>query len=289
MPVGLVTGFTQTKSKPGLKVTVNGGTAVISGSVASFPIADITVPANALSYIYLNFTSGNIEQSTSGFLANAWPICTVQTNSTDVSTLTDMRPDVFGGGGSASSLQLTTAGAGFIFGGLPVGAIPANTQSGESFCANVANKVMMVQWVVECTITIRKMTVGVGVLDAGKHAFCGIYDSTGALLADLTSQASGSFSTSATGLITITLTTPYTLNPGVYYLGYSSDSTVAKVGLSYNLLVGPAPQQPVAFINQNVARFGFATNPVSAGAMPATLGALTASSSFWTGMFLFEP
>lgn len=103
MAVGLVTGFTQSASKPGLRVTINAGDAVISGSVAHFSVGDISVPANALSYIYLNFSSGLIETSTSGFLAGSWPICTVQTNATDVSTLSDSRPDAFGGGGGGSS------------------------------------------------------------------------------------------------------------------------------------------------------------------------------------------
>jgi hypothetical protein len=196
---------------------------------------------------------------------------------------------VGGGGGSSSSLTLSTAGAGFIFGGLPVGVVPTATQAGETFCGGVANKIMVVQWVVAATITIRKMSVGIATLDAGKHAFCAIYDSTGALLADLTSQASGSFSTSATGLFTITLTTPYVLNPGAYYFSYSADSTVAKVGLAANLLAGTGPQRIIDFINQNAVRFGLATNTVAAGAMPATLGALASTSSFWTGMFLFEP
>jgi hypothetical protein len=127
MPVGLITGFTQTRSKPGLLVTINGGTAVISGSVASFPTADISVGANATTYIYLNFTSGLIESSTSGFLAGAWPIAIAVTNSNSVVTLTDSRPDVFGSAGAGGTVTGTNLTSGDFITGAGSSAIQDST------------------------------------------------------------------------------------------------------------------------------------------------------------------
>lgn len=102
MAVSLVTGFTQRASKPGLLITITSGDAVISGAVVRFATGDISLAANTLTYIYLNFTSGFIESSTVGFLAGAWPICTAQTDNIRVTTISDMRPDAFSGGGGTA-------------------------------------------------------------------------------------------------------------------------------------------------------------------------------------------
>lgn len=122
MAVSIVTGFSQRASNPGLAVTILAGDAVISGSVVRFPTAAISLPPNALSYIYLNFTAGAIQSSTAGFLTGAWPICTAQTDNANCISISDLRPDAFNGagggggtpGGSNKQVQFNNSSA---FGG----------------------------------------------------------------------------------------------------------------------------------------------------------------------------
>lgn len=122
MAVGLTTGFVPKNNSPGLHITIGAGHAVISGSVAYFPPGDIALAANSTTYIYLNYSSGHIESSLSGFLAGSWPICTAFTTATDCQGYSDLRPDAplssSGGsgtpGGSDKQVQFNQSGA---FGG----------------------------------------------------------------------------------------------------------------------------------------------------------------------------
>jgi hypothetical protein len=107
------TNFYPKANSPGLRVTINEGSAVISNAVVDFPKADIALTANTTNYVYLDLALGLINKTTTGFPNGVWPICTAVTNATDVITLTDMRVDVFGSTGSSSStaLQLSNSPA----------------------------------------------------------------------------------------------------------------------------------------------------------------------------------
>lgn len=92
----LPTGYPATT---GLFVIVSGGALSISGALVVIPAKRFAVAPITTTYVYIDLTAGVIASNTSGFATTGiYPVAIVSTNLTEVTTLTDARPDVFGGG-----------------------------------------------------------------------------------------------------------------------------------------------------------------------------------------------
>src|SRR5579863_7256139 len=101
-------------NQAGLWVQTAAGTVNINNVVETIPVARIAVAPNTTTYIYLDLTQGVIGTNTSGFISGQYPIASASTNATIVTTLQDLRPNVFnggtggGGGGGGSSTAWET-------------------------------------------------------------------------------------------------------------------------------------------------------------------------------------
>lgn len=104
----------------GLRMFVGAGTVDISGTTLFVPGAFVNVQPLAITYVYLNMSSGAIASNSTGFSGNIWPIAIVTTSQTEIITLNDVRPDVAGVGGGGSGITtaadtvLTLVGSGTI-------------------------------------------------------------------------------------------------------------------------------------------------------------------------------
>jgi len=148
-------------------------------------------------------------------------------------------------------------------------------------CPTGANQVIVWQFVCQRTITIRKVTFlnGTTVVSSTTASF-GIYDANGNLLLD-----SGTFSTAvASQTLVNTLGSPVTLYAGeLYYFAQSATNTT--VTSATNVVYNSSAN--TMFI-KNVLRHGVATNSVSSGAMPVTLGAISTNGVRTPVGVLFE-
>jgi hypothetical protein len=178
-------------------------------------------------------------------------------------------------GASGSSINASTAGQGYFFGGT----VFAPTRAPISVVWTPANEVRVWQFVLPFATTVRKFSVRVGTLSAGGTFGAGIYDATGSRL------WWGTVSTAATGDVTSTTTGGDTyLPPGVYYYAWTNDNVVAAF---QNF-----QEQPVfsALMNKSGNSFGAAANASVAGVLPTTLGVITPSSlSFSPVVVAFAP
>jgi hypothetical protein len=132
------------------------------------------------------------------------------------------------------------------------------------------------QFVLPHTIIVQDLTYEVVTKAAGQNCGISIYDSTGTE----TAVTTGAFSAASTGIVTVALGSAQTLSPGVYFVGWTCDSTTPKLRAwrtdAGNTIVAD-------FLNNNTAspneRVGTAANSGSAGDPPATLGTRTADNT----------
>lgn len=92
-------------SVAGLRVFIGAGTVDISGTTLFVPGAFVNVQPLAITYVYLNMANGAIASNTTGFSGNIWPIAIITTSTTEIITLSDVRPDVAGVGGGGSGIS----------------------------------------------------------------------------------------------------------------------------------------------------------------------------------------
>jgi hypothetical protein len=115
-------------------------------------------------------------------------------------------------------------------------------------------------------ITVRNIIFQVNTAVAASKVYIALYDSSGTLVPN---SSNGGASSAAIGVISTALGTPFTINPGLYYVFIQADTT--GVGLDGNGYSGAADNQ----LNKNVARIGSPANGISGAAVPATLGTIT--------------
>jgi hypothetical protein len=141
----------------------------------------------------------------------------------------------------------------------------------------VANRIVGVKVIVPFAITIAKVSIRISALSAGGIAVFALYSADGN-----TKLLQASFSTSAVANLTTTLATPVTIPAGVYIYCYAADNATAQA------VEESIPNVP-NYLSINQTRFFSQTaNPMVAGVMPATLGALTASTLSPYILCLFE-
>lgn len=107
----------------GLVVVINQGSVVVTGTPVTIPYTRVSVAPLSTTYIYADLTSNLLGSNTTGFTGLVYPIAIVTTNQTEVITLVDVRPDVFGGGSgggggsSADTVQSVNNSGGVVFPG----------------------------------------------------------------------------------------------------------------------------------------------------------------------------
>lgn len=163
--------------------------------------------------------------------------------------------------GATGVPSFTTAGQGCFWGGQglwPVGGGPINA-------GNASGAVYVIQTILLFQITVRKFTVDFQNSNLGNFWTGGLYDITGnTKLID-----SGQISEASGGLKVVTLGSPVTLQPGMYWFAYGHSNPGMSLNSGYAVTnMGNIP------LNANAQRFGTAANSLSSNNLPATLGAI---------------
>lgn len=146
----------------------------------------------------------------------------------------------------------------------------------------MANQVVAYQFVLPYSITVGHVTIQVNKGAASSTVNVGIYDSNGTLLVD-----SGAFDTvPGTTALSKALPSSVALSPGVYYFAQSA-SAPASDGLK--LVTAPVAGEGMMNNVGAAVRVAIAASSASGGALPSTLGALTANKAQNAVLALFEP
>lgn len=141
----------------------------------------------------------------------------------------------------------------------------------SSIFANIVRGVQtnnrVVVWLLqlEVAMTISKVSVMASNNSIGVHSSFGIYSYAGAKLID-----GGIFNEQTSPAVQTNTITPVPLTPGMYWFAQTSDDH------SCSFYGQVASSQLAAAYTANSTRVAYATNTSSVGALPATLGALTA-------------
>ena len=97
---------------PGLSVAIDGGVVINNGGSTVVPAQVVSLAANTTTYVFLNTSSIVIQSNTSGFpSSNCYPIATVLTSNSVVTSITDMRPDIQGGGSGGGGSTVNVNGS----------------------------------------------------------------------------------------------------------------------------------------------------------------------------------
>lgn len=182
---------------------------------------------------------------------------------------------------NASGTSFSTAGNGFFWSF--AGVVEAGGQAGTSISLTqgtsagsaTANQVICFQLTLKAAYTVRKISFFSNSAASAK-ASCAIYDSTGTnKLVDAGTNAFDNSNVSS--MQTVTLGSPVVLSPGMYWFACSSTSATPNSAVGSSLTAGAAGYN--SFFNVNSTRAGTAANAMSGGAMPSSLGTITAFSS----------
>lgn len=192
--------------------------------------------------------------------------------------------NIIQGGGGSSAVSFNTPGLGFFFGPgifLPISAISRST--GASWVP-VPNQVSVIQFVLDVTFQISKVSINIIANAIGKHAGFGIYSGDG----NTKIIDSGPMALDSITVLTSSIG-PFVLAPGTYFYAQTSDTTTATLNTSSSVSLNDA-----ALMNANSSfpRYAVAANASVAGQLPTTLGTLTAVSAptiFDTALVMFEP
>lgn len=130
-----------------------------------------------------------------------------------------------------------------------------------------ANQVRVALFYLDRKITINSVHFEVATASASTNGSMGIYSSDGNTLHVTT----GAVATTSTGLKNTTLGSTVTLDPGFYYFAWTNSSTTPAFGVG--LIDANAYNIPNA---GSMKLLGTAANASSGGALPSTLGTITA-------------
>ena len=225
-------------------------------------------------------TSGQVLESTG--TGTAWTTITstaFQSNGTPLSSQTTVNFESGTGitvsNPSAGNVLITnanpaasfaTAGfGGFLGAGMPLGYVYGSQYSGSTVSTTI-NQISVIEFYLQSSFTISKVSCYITFNVAGQSVNIGIYSSAGAKLIDSAALSA------ATNNVTVTNSiTPVTLPPGVYYLAYSASSTSVQIGgFEVDALALTGMMNSTGSV-----KVGQAANATSGGVMPSTLGTLT--------------
>lgn len=163
----------------------------------------------------------------------------------------------------------TTAGQGYFPSWVSLDGQPGT--SGAQWTGTnpaVANQIIAYDLMLDVGYTIRKVTALMSSLNAGS-VVCAIYDYAGTT--KLLDAGTSAFNAGSAAVQSVTLSSPVTLAAGVYKVafGCTNNATSGDNGITIT-------SSYLSVMNKNATRIATAANAVVAGAMPATLGVLTA-------------
>jgi len=106
-------------SRSGLNVTILPGTIYAGTTLTVFPATNVTIIQNSTNYIFVNTGSSTIQVNQTGFPSTScYPIATAVAGVSEITSLTDSRPDFFLAGSSSGvstrSLQFVIDGGGAV-------------------------------------------------------------------------------------------------------------------------------------------------------------------------------
>src|ERR1700733_5169565 len=94
----------------GLWINTNPGIVWTGGNPVTLSSQRIQMQPNATNYVFLNLVTNTIQTNTSGFGTTIYPIAIVSTNSTQTTTVQDVRPDAESSGGSGGGAAIEVNG-----------------------------------------------------------------------------------------------------------------------------------------------------------------------------------
>lgn len=178
-------------------------------------------------------------------------------------------------GGLQSAPSSATGLEGFFAGTDSIWNFSRQSAAGNSFVTN--NKVWVHRFTLSKPRIVGHLSICVKILLSPSTIDVGVYDSNKNLLFNL-----GGVSGATTGNKSVTLGAQVTLPAGDYYIAWTGTSSGTLSTLGVDGLDG-SPALAVGLttllINVNGTRHGFAANAATAGVLPATLGALTATNT----------
>ncbi len=147
---------------------------------------------------------------------------------------------------------------------LPAGGTFTTSASGGT------NTVYIVRFTLDRMLQVSTVHMSVGTGSVGNNLSFGIYSNDGNTLL----VNSGTISTTSTGIKSVTLGSPVTLNAGVYLFAYTTQNTTMRYA-GFTALNSTA----MDIANADITVFATAANSASSGALPSTTGALTPVNS----------
>jgi hypothetical protein len=152
--------------------------------------------------------------------------------------------------------------------------LASDSGTGNQFTAN--NVVWVRQFTLDRPYVVGHLSVQVTANVAASTLDAGIYNASGALLANL-----GGLAGTSTGNLVVSIT-QQTLPAGAYYLAWTASATSGVAGLSLreatldsDLTTGAG----TLLININGTGFSTAANAATSGVLPASLGTITKNNS----------
>jgi len=119
-------------------------------------------------------------------------------------------------------------------------------------------------------ITVRNIVFKVNAPVAASKVYIALYDASGTLVPN---SSNGGAAGTSIAVVSTALGTPFTINPGLYYVFVQADTT----GITIDGNAFAATTDTV--LNKNVTRVGTCANGISGAAVPGTLGVLTPVSN----------
>lgn len=140
----------------------------------------------------------------------------------------------------------------------------------SSQAVSSANQVYAFRFSLPASFTVSSISYYINTLSAGGNCDFGLYDSSGNLLTH-----TGAQSTATTGAFDVAISGggSTTFSAGVYYFAWGCDNITAKVETFSGSVL------PALFNAGTTKNVGTGANALSAGALPATLGTVTASTT----------
>ncbi len=145
--------------------------------------------------------------------------------------------------------------------------------SGGTFTTSASggtNTVYVVRFTLDRMLQVSTVHMSVGTGSVGNNLSFGIYSNDGNTLL----VSSGSISTTSTGIKSVTLGSPVTLDAGVYLFAYATQNTTMRYA-GFTAVNATA----MDISNADVTVFATAANSASSGLIPSTTGALTPVNS----------